>query len=227
MDGEIRWVPHKKNAVDCLTKVKGNMESLLNLMRAARYTLVGEEQAMRKRAAYRAATGKSSPRAKRSGISQDAEPIDSETFDNTFLNEGVGFYSSCKSRPSTSSREEVQYYFNNLLNWGVTYGEEWTESGASSRSHSNSPPPSSPTCSYPYRTSLINRWTGRVNAQPLWQGATLLSTQPRDPRVCPDYMAGDDKSQNSAAENALSAASLAMPCSSSTKVTLCAIRTLW
>ena len=139
MDGEIRWVPHEKNAVDCLTKVKGNMESLLDLMKAARYTLVGEEQEMRKRAAYRAATGKANPRAKRSGIAHDAEPTDSvSAFNRTFPDEGVD-HSFCTSHPST------------FINWGVTYSEEWTESDASSRSPPNCPPPSS-------SPSLIARW---------------------------------------------------------------------
>ena len=105
------------------------MESLLDLMKAARYTLVGEEQEMRKRAAYRAATGKANPRAKRSGIAHDAEPTDSvSAFNRTFPDEGVD-YSFCTSHPST------------FINWGVTYSEEWTESDASSRSPPNSPHP--------------------------------------------------------------------------------------
>ena len=79
MDGEIRWVPHEKNSVDCLTKVKGNVLPLLELMKTSRYKLVGEEQEMAQRADYRAATGKRNPRPKitgdgsRSSVSQTKE----------------------------------------------------------------------------------------------------------------------------------------------------------
>ena len=67
MDGEIRWVPHEKNSVDCLTKVKGNVLPLLELMKKSRYKLVGEEQEMAQRAEFRAATGKRNPRPKVTG----------------------------------------------------------------------------------------------------------------------------------------------------------------
>ena len=116
LTGWLSWVPHEKNAVDCLTKVKGNMESLLDLMKAARSTLVGEEQEMRKRAAYRAATGKANPRAKRSGIAHDAEPTDSvSAFDGTFLDEGVD-YSFCTSHPGT-----LEVGSNNLINLSLIH----------------------------------------------------------------------------------------------------------
>ena len=49
LGGAARWVPHNKNPADTMTKLKGNMESLLKLMRAGRYQLVEEAQELSER----------------------------------------------------------------------------------------------------------------------------------------------------------------------------------
>ena len=62
LGGRARWVPHDRNPADCLTKLKGNVDSLLKLMRAGTYILVDEKAEMAERRAYRDATGKKNPR---------------------------------------------------------------------------------------------------------------------------------------------------------------------
>jgi hypothetical protein len=74
MDGKVSWVPHEKNCVDCLTKVKGNAEALLDLMKKAKYRLVAEKDELKARAEFRAQTGKANPRAKRSGVAYEHPP---------------------------------------------------------------------------------------------------------------------------------------------------------
>ena len=46
MDGTAHWVPHQENPSDCLTKMRGNAQRLLKLMRDAKYKLVDEEKAV-------------------------------------------------------------------------------------------------------------------------------------------------------------------------------------
>ena len=74
MDGKVSWVPHEKNCVDCLTKIKGNAEALLTLMKKAKYRLVAEKDEMAARAEFREKTGKLNPRAKRSGVAYEHPP---------------------------------------------------------------------------------------------------------------------------------------------------------
>ena len=62
LGGRARWVPHDRNPADCLTKLKGNVDSLLKLMREGSYILVDEVDEMAQRRAYRDATGKKNPR---------------------------------------------------------------------------------------------------------------------------------------------------------------------
>ena len=44
LGGKARWVPHQENPADPLTKLKGNTERLLRLMRDATYQLVDEKE---------------------------------------------------------------------------------------------------------------------------------------------------------------------------------------
>ena len=37
LGGKARWVPHDRNPADCLSKLKGNVESLLKMMRSGTY----------------------------------------------------------------------------------------------------------------------------------------------------------------------------------------------
>ena len=62
LGGRARWIPHDRNPADCLTKLRGNAEAMLKLLRDGSYQLVAEEDEMAARAAYRDATGKQNPR---------------------------------------------------------------------------------------------------------------------------------------------------------------------
>jgi len=62
LGGRARWVPHDRNPSDCFTKLHGNVESLLKLMREGSYTLVDEVDEMAQRKLYREQTGKKNPR---------------------------------------------------------------------------------------------------------------------------------------------------------------------
>ena len=44
LGGLPRWVPHDKNPVDCMTKVKGNAVTMLTLLKTARYRLTAEKK---------------------------------------------------------------------------------------------------------------------------------------------------------------------------------------
>ena len=46
MGGKARWVPHDKNPVDPMTKIGGNVQPLLDLMRKSKYKLIVEEDEM-------------------------------------------------------------------------------------------------------------------------------------------------------------------------------------
>eukprot|EP00971_Amphidinium_carterae_P273226 5422647-Amphidinium_carterae.1 len=52
--GECRWVPHFANPADCFTKVKGNVDRLLQLMQTGIYGLVDEAQTIQERQQQRA-----------------------------------------------------------------------------------------------------------------------------------------------------------------------------
>ena len=62
LGGTARWVPHEKNLVGCVTKLKGNAAMMLELLRKARYRLTAEADEMVKRKEYRELTGKRNPR---------------------------------------------------------------------------------------------------------------------------------------------------------------------
>jgi len=62
LGGNARWIPHDHNPADCLTKLKGNVEPLLKLLRDGSYQLVAEQDEMAQRKHYRETTGKKNPR---------------------------------------------------------------------------------------------------------------------------------------------------------------------
>eukprot|EP00971_Amphidinium_carterae_P148823 2950481-Amphidinium_carterae.2 len=62
--GECRWVPHFENPADCLTKMKGNVDRLLQLMRDGTYGLVNETETIQERQQLRA-QGETIPRPSR------------------------------------------------------------------------------------------------------------------------------------------------------------------
>ena len=62
LGGRARWVPHDRNPADCLTKLKGNVDSLLKLLREGSYQLIEESEEMAQRKIYRETTGKKNPR---------------------------------------------------------------------------------------------------------------------------------------------------------------------
>jgi len=62
LGGRARWLPHDRNPADCLTKLKGNVEPLLKLLRSGTFRLTAEEQVMADRKSYRELTGKKNPR---------------------------------------------------------------------------------------------------------------------------------------------------------------------
>eukprot|EP00971_Amphidinium_carterae_P332368 6466496-Amphidinium_carterae.1 len=59
--GECRWVPHFANPADCLTKLKGNVDRLLQLMKEGSYRLVDEATTIQDRQEQRA-QGETIPR---------------------------------------------------------------------------------------------------------------------------------------------------------------------
>ena len=65
LGGKARWVPHDRNPADCLTKLKGNVDALLKLLREGSYVLVEEADEMAQRKLYRETTGKKKPSPKR------------------------------------------------------------------------------------------------------------------------------------------------------------------
>ena len=62
LGGAIRWVPHYRNPVDCLTKIKGNSEPFLRMLRRGRFQLTAEDDELKEREAYRRKTGMRNPR---------------------------------------------------------------------------------------------------------------------------------------------------------------------
>ena len=62
MDGAVFWFPHDRNPTDCLTKLKGNTQQLLHLMKTARFKLTDVDKDMEGRKEYRIATGRRNPR---------------------------------------------------------------------------------------------------------------------------------------------------------------------
>ena len=71
LGGSARWVPHELNCSDCLTKKKGNSQSLLQLLHSGRYRLIIEEQELQRRKEERALTGKRNARPKRMTLDDD------------------------------------------------------------------------------------------------------------------------------------------------------------
>ena len=70
LGGKCRWVPHELNPADGLTKLKGNVSTLMQLMRTAKYRLVDEKGELERRAQYREATGRQkNPRPNRMYVS--------------------------------------------------------------------------------------------------------------------------------------------------------------
>ena len=64
LGGQCRWFPHELNPTDGLTKLKGNIQPLLHMMKTAKLRITGEKEEMERRKAYRLATGKRNPRPK-------------------------------------------------------------------------------------------------------------------------------------------------------------------
>jgi hypothetical protein len=62
LGGQCRWFPHNLNPTDCLTKLKGNVGPLHELMRTSRFKLTCEEAVIQERKDYRNSTGMSNPR---------------------------------------------------------------------------------------------------------------------------------------------------------------------
>jgi hypothetical protein len=58
LGGKARWIPHQRNPADCLSKIKGNVEPLLQLLRKGSYQLVGEQDELAQRKYFREITGK-------------------------------------------------------------------------------------------------------------------------------------------------------------------------
>ena len=52
--GVVRWIPHVLNPVDCMSKLKGNMASMLKFMRENSFILVEENVELEKRQAAKA-----------------------------------------------------------------------------------------------------------------------------------------------------------------------------
>ena len=63
MNEVCRWVPHEKNPVDCMTKLKGNAYlHMLQMFRTHKYRLVGEADELEHQRKYKEATGMKNPR---------------------------------------------------------------------------------------------------------------------------------------------------------------------
>ena len=65
LGGTARWVPHEKNPVDCMTKLKGNASEMLTLLRKGKYRLTDETLEFEARKEYRETTGRRNPRPNR------------------------------------------------------------------------------------------------------------------------------------------------------------------
>ena len=65
LGGTARWVPHEKNPVDCVTKLKGNASEMLTLLRKGKYRLTDETLELEARKEYRERTGRRNPRPNR------------------------------------------------------------------------------------------------------------------------------------------------------------------
>ena len=57
LGGKPRWIPHELNPSDCMTKIKGNTSSMLELMRKCTFKLTAESEEMDRRKEYREQTG--------------------------------------------------------------------------------------------------------------------------------------------------------------------------
>ena len=62
LGGTARWVPHDRNPADCLTKLRGNADSVLKMLREGSYQVVEESEEMAQRKIYRERTGRKNPR---------------------------------------------------------------------------------------------------------------------------------------------------------------------
>eukprot|EP00971_Amphidinium_carterae_P146727 2907981-Amphidinium_carterae.1 len=63
-DGQIRWLPHHRNIADGLTKEKGNVSPLIDVLSHGVYTYYPEQRVLAERAAEREITGRANPRPK-------------------------------------------------------------------------------------------------------------------------------------------------------------------
>ena len=64
LGGKARWVTHNRNPSDCLSKIRGDVDCLLRLIRSGIHQPVDEQSEMDNRKEYRERTGKSNPRPK-------------------------------------------------------------------------------------------------------------------------------------------------------------------
>ena len=61
MQGSMKWIPHDKNPVDCLTKTKNaHLAPLIKLMETGMFTLVEENKELEERRKTKELTGKRS-----------------------------------------------------------------------------------------------------------------------------------------------------------------------
>ena len=84
LGGAVRWVPHELNPVDCFTKLKGNAQALISVLRSGKYKLTGEEEELKKRKEYREKTGQRNPRPNQS-VSNSWFDVKEVKVDSSFL----------------------------------------------------------------------------------------------------------------------------------------------
>ena len=88
LGGAVRWVPHELSPVDCFTKLKGNAQALISVLRSGKYKLTGEEEELKKRKEYREKTGMRNPRPNQS-VSNSWFGIKEVEVDGSFLSQDM------------------------------------------------------------------------------------------------------------------------------------------
>ena len=149
LGGKARWVPHHENPVDCLTKVKGNAQRLLQMLKAGTFKLTDEEAELAQRKEYREATGKKVPRPKvttddpratkekrlyttHSVSAQDSSRVHCGFVYSTPMYKDISSCSSCSSsfevdeNPESPRMAPKQYPFPAPMGWNQGIEEKTT-----------------------------------------------------------------------------------------------------
>ena len=106
LGGSARWVPHEENPVDCMTKLKGNISRMLQLLKSGTFRLTAESEEMEKRKQYREATGKKNPRPNKTTLFESSTTRVEELLEKALENNGI----TSESTPTTTTTSRNGFF---------------------------------------------------------------------------------------------------------------------